>query len=172
MRLFLSKERWGQCLSAGLPGNSCANLMSIPTVTGNLPFPSRSRDFTMSCQTCKNPLAIKPSMSLSLTLGSSVMKLGRHRACRPAGCSLTLRFVSVFQRFSSESWGVSGNWCKSNFYMCIFQVTKTIPILSSGISISCGAGYRCSLDLIPSPGDFHIPWVWQKKEKNSHHIMG
>ena len=36
---FRTKRWWGACSSTGFLGNWWANLMSIPPITGNLPFP-------------------------------------------------------------------------------------------------------------------------------------
>ena len=74
-------------------------LLIAPMTTGTTPLsPAREK------RSSKKPVpgakkvrdrCIKPPMFLSLTPGSSAVKLGRYRPCRPVGCSPTEVFIPI-----------------------------------------------------------------------------
>ena len=123
--MFLSVGQWGACSSASFPGNRWANLTSIPPITGNLPFP-RSKDCSHvlpAIRSTRWDVAPGPCfrhvrsphplnhwcLCLRLWALSSVLKLGKHRAYRPAGCSPTGSFY--YMHFNKHLFVHSANVC-------------------------------------------------------------
>ena len=96
-----SYQRGGARPSASFPGNWRANLTSIPTLTGNLPFLPGRKPAAMFCQPLwevapgpcfkhvSSPIHETIDVSVADSGLSSVLKLGKCKLCRRADCSPT-----------------------------------------------------------------------------------